>query len=403
MFKKINKAIILALLLIFILNNFAFATIGIEEEVSAYLIGDYETGEILEEYNVYKPVEIASISKLMSYAIVMEAIDGGDISPKDKVYIDEDVVKIKGSSLNLTLGDILTVEELIKASIVISANDATYALAKYVAGNEDKFVDRMNEKAKKLNLKSAVFFNSTGLPKGDFQNIMSPIDIFNLSRYLMENYPELLSLTTIPYLEMDNGEKEENTNPLLGGIKEVDGLKTGFTNKAGYCLVSTLKKEPDTSNEKEFRLIAIAMGTKSEDKRKEISEKLVQYALDNYSKKTIVDINTATDIVYLPKAKKKNVEVYPIENFSTIVKNSDDIGIDIAIDEKFKFPIKADEKVGTAIISKNGEILEEVDLVVHEKIKKESIFSLIIRTIKDWGRRFSFGASQPLDILEMLC
>lgn len=391
MFKKINKVFILTLLLIFILNNFAFATIGIEDEVSAYLIGDYETGEILEEYNIYKPVEIASITKLMSYAIVMEAIDRGDISPKDKVYIDEDVVKIKGSSLNLKLGDIFTVEELIKASIVISANDATYALAKYVVGNEDKFVDKMNEKAKKLHLESAVFFNSTGLPKGDFQNIMSPLDIFNLSRYLMESYPELLTLTTIPYLEMDNGEKEENTNPLLGEIKEVDGLKTGFTNKAGYCLVSTLKKEPNTSNEKEFRLIAIAMGTESEDKRKEISEKLVQYALDNYSKRTIVDINTATDIAHLPKAKKKDVEVYPIENFSTIVKNSDDIGIDIAIDEKFKFPIKADEKVGTAIISKNGEILEEVDLVVHEKIKKESIFSFIIRTIKEWRRRFSFG------------
>lgn len=388
MYKKTNKALIVLLIFLLLSNNIAFATVGIEEEVSAYLIGDYETGEILEEYNIYKPVEIASITKLMTYTLVMDAVNRRDISLEDKVLIEKDVVEVKGSSLNLEVGDILTVEELLRASIVISANDATYALAKYVAGNEDAFVDSMNEKAKKLNLESAVFFNSTGLPKGDFQNTMSPVDIFNLSRYIIANYPELLTLTSIPYLEMSNGEKERSTNPLLGEIKGVDGLKTGFTNKAGYCLVSTVKKHGATNGHEDFRLIAIAMGTKSEDKRKEVSGKLVEYALDNYSKRNIVNTSMATDIIHLPKAKKKDIEVYPVNNFSAIVKNSDNIEIDVHIDEKLKLPLRPDEKVGTVVISKNGEFLEDIDLVVHEKVKKENILIRIFKSIMSWGKIF---------------
>lgn len=383
--EKSIRICILSLLLFFIFNSFAIATIGIEGEVSAYLVGDYETGEILEEYNIYKPVEIASITKLMSYIIIMEEIEKGLISLEDNVYIDQDVVEIKGASLKLEKGDIFTVEELLKASIVISANDATYALAKFVAGTEEAFVNRMNEKAKELQLPSGVFFNSTGLPEGDFQNMMNPLDIFNLSRYIINNYPEILSLTTIPYIEIPIREyKRENTNPLLGEIKGVDGLKTGFTNKAGYCLVSTVEKDKSTLNGEEFRLISIIMGTRSEDKRKEIGEKLVQYALDNYSKKVLLDPNRPTDIIYLSNSKEKEVEIYPKESFSTIIKNNANIDMDVLIDEELQLPLKAGEKVGTVVVIKDEEILKEIDLIVHEEIKKEGIFSFIIRIIKEF-------------------
>ena len=180
--KKLAKIFVLFILLTLILSSTTFATVGIEDEVSAYLLGDYETGEILEEFNIYKPVQIASITKLMSYLIIMDEIQEGSISLDDVIYIDEDTTKIKGSSLNLEEGESFTVKELLDAVIVVSANDATYSLAKHVAGTEEDFVRMMNEKAKKIGLKSAIYFNSTGLPKGNNQNMMNSKDIFTLSR-----------------------------------------------------------------------------------------------------------------------------------------------------------------------------------------------------------------------------
>ncbi|CCQ94514.1 putative D-alanyl-D-alanine carboxypeptidase dacF [[Clostridium] ultunense Esp] len=332
--RRLLNGIILSLLFILILNSTALATVGIENEVTAYLLGDYETGEILEEYNIYKPIEIASISKLMSYLVVMKQVERGFISLDDKVYIDEDVIQIKGSSLKLEEGEIFTVKELLEAALVVSANDATYALAKYVAGTEKDFVKLMREEAKAIGLESAFYINSTGLPEGELQNKMSTEDIFKLSRYIINEYPEVLFLTTIPYIELDNREyKEENTNPLLKEIKGIDGLKTGFTNKAGYCLVSTINIDGDYIETENLRLISIVMGTKSEEKRKELSKKLVQYGLNNYSKRILANENIPVDIVYMPKSKDKEIEIYPSKNFSIILKDGDYIDKDILIDE----------------------------------------------------------------------
>src|SRR5699024_6999634 len=145
---------------------------------------------------------------------------------------------------------------------------------------------------------STLYFNSTGLPEGQLQNIMSPEDIFILSRYIIDKYPEVLSISTIPYIEISNRDyKKENTNPLLNEIEGVDGLKTGFTNKAGYCLVSTIEVDGPSTQDEDFRLISIVMGTNSEDKRKEIGGVLVQYGLGNYSKKILANENIPIDTI----------------------------------------------------------------------------------------------------------
>ncbi|WP_025640473.1 D-alanyl-D-alanine carboxypeptidase family protein [Schnuerera ultunensis] len=383
--RRLLNGIILSLLFILILNSTAVATVGIEDEVTAYLLGDYETGEILEEYNIYKPIEIASISKLMSYLVVMKQVERGFISLDDKVYIDEDVIQIKGSSLKLEEGEIFTVKELLEAALVVSANDATYALAKYVAGTEKDFVKLMREEAKAIGLESAFYINSTGLPEGELQNKMSTEDIFKLSRYIINEYPEVLFLTTIPYIELDNREyKEENTNPLLKEIKGIDGLKTGFTNKAGYCLVSTINIDGDYIETENLRLISIVMGTKSEEKRKELSKKLVQYGLNNYSKRILANENIPVDIVYMPKSKDKEIEIYPSKNFSIILKDGDYIDKDILIDEGLKLPLKSMDKVGKIVLSTEGNILEEIDLIIHKDVKKENLIMRILRNIKEF-------------------
>lgn len=377
-FKNFRKIGIITLLSILLLNTTVFATIGIEDQVSAYLLGDYETGEILEEYNVDKPVEVASITKLMSYLIIMDEIKNNSISMEDMVYIDKDTTRIKGSSLNLEEGESFLLEELLESVIVVSANDATYALSKHVGGTEEIFVEMMNKKAEQIGLKNSVFVNSTGLPQGEKQNIMSPIDIFTLSRYIINKYPEVVKMSTIPYIEIaSRNYRKENTNPLLNEIEGIDGLKTGFTNKAGYCLVSTIGVNGTDIECEDFRLVSIVMGTESEAKRKELGKKLVEYGLDNYSKKILLDEDSPVDTIHLVKSRNKDIEVYPMRSFSTIVNNEDSIDIDTIIDEDLKFPLRQLDKIGKVLISKNDEVLEEIDLVVHVDVKKQGIFMVI--------------------------
>ncbi len=381
--RKYTRIVTILLLHILILSSVAFASVGIEGEVSAYLLGDYETGEILEGYNIYQPMEVASITKIMSYLIVMDQIKANSVSLEDRIYIDEDITEIKGSSLDLEIGESFSLEELLEAVIVISANDATYALAKHVAGSEAAFVKMMNDKAKELGLDHSMYINSTGLPEGELQNIMSPEDIFILSRYIINKYPEILSMTTIPYIEVPSrGYKKENTNPLLREIEGIDGLKTGFTNKAGHCLVSTLTIKSSMEDES-FRLIGIVMGTESEGKRKELGGKLIQYGIDNYYKKIFTHKDRPIDTLYIPKSRDKEIEVYPSRGFSRIVRYDDYIDEDIFIDEKLKLPLKEGDKIGRMVISIDGDILDEIDLVVNKDIKKAGIFVWIARIIKD--------------------
>lgn len=382
--KRLTRILILSLLFVFIINSTTFAIIGIENQVSAYLLGDFETGEILEKYNIDKPMEIASITKIMTYLVVMEEIQRGSISMEDRIHIDEDIARIKGSSLKLEEGEVFTVKELLEGLMVVSANDATYALAKHTAGSEEAFVRKMNKKAKELGLDTAIFFNSTGLPEGEVQNLMSPKDIFTLSRYIIARFPEVLTLTTIPEIEIPRRNyKEENTNPLLKEIEGIDGLKTGFTNKAGYCLVSTIKVSASDGEHEDFRFIGIVMGTESEQKRKEMSKELIQYGLDNYSKRIIADKNTPIDIVSMPRSRNKDVAIYPAASYTTLMKVGDSLDFDIQIYEDLKLPLKKLDKVGKATIYKNGQILDEIDLIVHEDVKKERLLITLFRYTKD--------------------
>ena len=297
---------------------------------------------------------------------------------EDMVYIDKDTTRIKGSSLNLEEGEFFLLEELLESVIVVSANDATYALSKHVGGTEEIFVEMMNKKAEQIGLKNSVFVNSTGLPQGEKQNIMSPIDIFTLSRYIINKYPEVVKISTIPYIEIaSRNYRKKNTNPLLNEIEGIDGLKTGFTNKAGYCLVSTIGVNGTDIECEDFRLVSIVMGTESEAKRKELGKKLVEYGLDNYSKKILLDEDSPVDTIHLAKSRNKDIEVYPMRSFSTIVNNEDSIDIDTIIDEDLKFPLRQLDKIGKVLISKNDEVLEEIDLVVHADVKKQGIFMVI--------------------------
>jgi len=372
-------------------NGKTYSLSDLSDGLRSYLLADYETGEILEEYNIDEAVEIASISKLMSFLIIMEKVEEGIISLDDVVKIDKDTTKIKGSSFKLKEGEEFTVKELLDAAIVISGNDATYALAKYVAGTEEEFVKLMNEKAKELGFNNAVFYNSTGLPVNgsDVQNKMTTREIFKLSQYIIEHYPIILDICKIKAIEVKERDFFQiNTNPLLYEIKEVDGLKTGFTNKAGYCYVSTFKIDGIEGQTKDLRLIAIVMGAKDLLERNQMAKVLVEYGINHFSKKVILDKNVPLETLYFPKGDITETYVYPEEEFSKLIRKGTDITIDLDLDD-IALPLKANTKVGKAYVKEDGKTIFETSILVKEDVNKAKWYVLVWRFIKTLFERLS--------------
>lgn len=377
------KRILSILLLLMILtNSVALGEIGIEDNVRAYILADFETGQVLEQYNIDEVVEIASISKLMSYIIIMEEVSKGNIALDDIIKIDKDTTKIKGSSFKLKVGEEFTVKELIEAAMVVSGNDATYALAKHVAKTEEKFVQRMNEKAKEMGLINTVFYNSTGLPvaQTNVQNQMTTREIFQLSRYLIEKYPNVLQTAKIRAIEVVSRDFfQRNTNPLLDEIKEVDGLKTGFTNKAGYCYVSTFNIRGRKTKTKDLRLIAIVMGAKDLEIRDAMSKILVQYGMNNYSNRIFLDKEIPLKTLEFPKADIIEVPIFPKEGFAKLIKNDDNMTINMDIKEDITLPIQKNSKVGEVKIEKDGEVIFKTDILIKEDVNKAKWYVLVRR------------------------
>ena len=380
--KKLSLILILAVLL---LNINVYADIGIEDNLRSYILADSETGKILESYNIDEIVEIASISKIMTYAVVMDHVIKGDISLDDMIRIDADTARIKGSTFDLKEGEEFKVEELLEASLVVSGNDATYALAKYVAGSEAGFAELMNAKAGEIGLENAVFYNSTGLPiyPEDVQNKMTTRELFELANYIINSYPDVIEITKLKAIGMaDRDFFHWNSNPLIPKIKEVDGLKTGFTNKAGYCHVATFTKKAKKGQADDLRLIAIVMGAKNLNERNKMGETLVKYGLDNYSNKVFLDSEVPISKLYFENGKVQEINIYPSTNYSELVKEDEDIEIEVDLKDKTTLPLKRDQVVGSVRIVEDGKTVYESDVLVKESLKKANIFVRFGRKIK---------------------
>lgn len=372
------------LLTIILLTNITYAeNIGIEDSVRAYLISDYRTGEIVKEYNSEQTVEIASITKLMTYLVTMDEIESGKISLKDRVIMDDDSLVIGGSTLKIRLGESFTVDELLDMALVVSANNAAHRLSRHVAGTESNFVKMMNRKANDIGLEDAVFYNSTGLPiRGiEDQNKMRVTDILKMTRYIIEKYPEVLDRTSKPFLVDSEREIIPNTNPILGRIPGVDGLKTGFTNKAGYCLVSTLLKEKQDENEEDLRLIGIIMGTNGEKARGELSYKFMDYAASKYSDKILLDKDIKIKTIDDNKLKNRSMDIYPEEEFRKVVSKDNNISIEVELVERMKYPIRVGSNIGRVRVIENNQAIFETGLTVNEKVKRANIITRLFRSL----------------------
>lgn len=377
--KKFNKVLSLCLLIIMLTNTVALG-INVNENINAALLGDLETGEILYAYNIDEQLAIASISKLMTYLVMMDAVTNKEISLDDDVVISGHAAATEGSKFGLLSGETVKLSLLVKGMLVVSGNDCATAIAEHVGKTEDNFIKLMNEKASELGLLSASFVNPHGLPINDDetgQNHMSASDIYKLSRHILTNYPEVTDVTKLKELVVpERNFSKAATNPILGVVEGADGFKTGYTDKAGICLVSTL---PVTGSGEDFRLIGIIMGAQTHDERLEKTKQLLEYGKNNFSYHKLTDKTQYVDEVFINNSKNGKITVYPAADFNKIVKNEDIIKTKVSYNDSVKAPLKQGDKIGTISIFVNNEEIGQVDAVVNDNIEKANIFVRIAR------------------------
>ena len=349
---------------------------------SAILI-DYATGEVLYEKNADERLAPASMTKIGSMLLIMEAIDSGKLSLNDEVTISEEAASMGGSQIFLEAGEVYTVHDLLKGVAIASGNDAVVALAEKLAGSQGAFVDMMNERFKELGANNTNFVNAHGLDsEGHYSTAR---DMATIARELLK-HEKILEYTSIyeEYLEKNDGTKTwlVNTNKLVRFYDGVDGLKTGVTESAGYCLTATAKKD-------DFRLISVVMGEDSTENRSSDTVKLLNYGFNTYKINTIKTKDEVLGKVRVERGKENFAEIVLLEDATELLKNTEDVSnyeFNLKVDT-IKAPVKPGDIVGSAeIIDNDGNIIDEVDVTVKKEIKKASLLDYMLRNIQMFAR-----------------
>ena len=391
MTKKINRAISLCIIYIMILSSLTFTFAvdleGVDDRLKGALLGDLETNEILYEYNVDKPLPLASISKLMTYSILMDKVAEGKIKLDDEITISNNAANTEGSKFGMVEGEKIKVSMMIEALLIISGNDVATAIAEHIAGTEEEFVKMMNDKAKTLGLTSATFVNPHGLPEENTQpdqNYMSIKDLYTFVRYLLTTYPQVLETTKKTELVIpERNFSRKSTNPLFGEVDGVDGLKTGYTDEAGICLVSTLPVKGQNENSEDYRIIAIVMGAQTHPERIEKSKALLEHGRNEYIMQKLSNKDEVADTIYIGNAKVENVNVYTKEDYSKLIKNGETVRSEKVYNEEIKAPIEKGTKIGEVNYYIGDEKIETIDIEVREDVQKANIFVRIFRFFKN--------------------
>ena len=345
---------------------------------SAILI-EASTGEILFEKNSHEKLAPASMTKIMSMLIVMEAIENKIINWDDVITISENASSMGGSQILLETNEQMSVKDLFKGVAVASGNDAIVALAEATYGTVDEFVIAMNKKAKQLGLKDTNFKNPHGL---DIENhYSSAYDMSIIAKELLK-HKKVLEFTSIYEDYLRKGTDREywlvNTNKLVKFYNGADGLKTGYTESAGYCLTATAKKD-------NVRLIAVVMGEESSNERNNEVRAMLDYGFSKVTVYNIASKNKKIKKINIDKSSKDNNYVVPVDDVIIVKKKGEKLG-KITYDLKLKeltAPIKKGTIVGKLNILENNKLLSTVDLTINENVKKSKFIDLYLKHIID--------------------
>ncbi len=370
---------ILSLILAFALLPLFLLTVSAEEpetnpleiNAKAALLMDASTGRILYAYNADEALSPASVTKIMTLLLIMEAIESGKISLSDTVTVSKEAASMGGSQVFLEEGETMSVEEMIKCIVISSANDAACAMAEHIAGSEGAFVSLMNRRAEELGLKSSHFENTNGLDDTTVNHVMSARDIAIISKELIA-HEKILEYTTVWMDTIRNGAFTlTNTNRLVRFYPGATGLKTGSTAKALFCMSATAKRE-------DLHLIAVIMGAPSRDIRNNEAKRLLDYGFANYS----LYQNEGADCGELSVAGgvKEKIAIESMTFEALLSKGKEkDVTVKLLLPKKVAAPINKGDLVGKLEYSLNGEIIGTSDIVAKESSARISFSELFWR------------------------
>lgn len=347
------------------------------ESGGAVLI-EQTTGQVLYDHNMHEKLRPASVTKVMSILLIMEAVDSGQISLQDKVPCSENAAGMGGSQIWLEVGEELTVDEMLKAICVVSANDCTVAMAEYLCGSEEAFVSKMNERAKELGMNDTTFKNCHGIDEDG--HLTSAYDIALMSRELLNNHPTILNHTTIWMDTLRDGESElVNTNKLIRNYKGATGLKTGSTSVALYNLSASATRDG-------MSLIAVILKAPTTKLRFSEAQKLLDYGFNNYEFKSLAVKGNVLIEADVTKGVTSKVNLIVENDVGILLKKGEDKNVSQTInwDENLSAPVYEGQKVGEIVFTLNNEEIGRTNIVAEKAIEKKTFFSISAYVYMNW-------------------
>lgn len=365
-------------LLVLLLCPFCVFAIDLASNAKSAIIIEPTTGKIIFEKNSNERLEPASMTKIMTLLLTFEAIDNGRVSLDDMVNISKRAEDMGGSQMFLEAGSNIRLEEIIKGVSIASANDGAIALAEFIGGSVENFVDMMNKKVEDLGISNTHFANPHGLHADNHYS--SAYDMAIMASNLI-SHEKVLNYTSIyeDYFNKPDGSRTwlVNTNKLVRFLEGVDGLKTGYTSEAGYCLTATAKKG-------NVRYITVVMGEPSSDIRSSETANMLNYAFNSFKLNTILDKSQELGTIYIDKSKQKTAKIVVKNPVTELISKEKDIPnytYNLKV-EKITVPIKAGTKVGTVeILDNEGLIVREEDVTISYDIEKCNLWETFLENL----------------------
>ncbi len=347
-------------------------------ESGAAILIEQSTGNVLYSHNAHEQLRPASVTKVMSLLLIMEALDNGQISLETQIPCSENAHSMGGSQIWLDTTENLSVNDMLKSICIVSANDCVVAMAEYLAGSEEAFVQRMNSKAKELGMNDTTFKNCHGIDEDG--HVTSAYDIALMSRELLQNHPSITNYTTIWMDSIRDGKSElVNTNKLIRNYKGATGLKTGSTSLALYNLSASATRN-------DLSLIAVIMKAPSTKVRFSEATKLLDYGFTNYSAKCFGHKGDTVTSTFVNKGITNTVNLVLEKDASILLKKGSDSNIEqnVTINNNISAPIKKGDCLGTITYTLNNEQLLEVHLLAENDVQKNTIWNLTTSLYLKW-------------------
>ena len=352
--------------------------VDMDIEAKSALLMDVETGTVLYESNSHEALAPASVTKVMTMLLIMEAIDGGKIGWDDTVTASEAAAAKGGSQIYLKVGETMSVSDMVKSIAVSSANDCACAMAEHIAGSESAFVELMNKRAQELGMQDTHFVNCTGLDDSEEAkaHLTSAYDIAVMSRELLKNHPDIKKFTTIWMDTVRGGAFGlSNTNKMVRFYNGATGLKTGFTSGAGYCLSSSAERDG-------MELIAVVMGCETSQKRFAACKSMLDYGFANFS--LVAPELTGDNQVAVKLGTAETVRAVPSRMEALLIDKAQrsSVTTQIQLEETVTAPVSKGQRLGTMTIKSGEQILAEVPLVAEEPVGRLSFGDVLVYMLK---------------------